>query len=78
MSGYVQQSAAERNCSIYGSIKTDKRTRMGHQISDRLVYCHEALHLREKRLKSGYKETMVKWESDSDSDESSDEEDLKC
>ena len=51
---------------------------MRHSVSDRLVYCHEALQLRIKRTKAGYKEPAVKWESDSDSDEnnSDNEEDL--
>ena len=74
----VCASAAERNWSIYGSIKTDKRTRLGHAVADRLVYCHEALHLRERMNKAGYKAPVVKWDSDSESDDSSDEEDLKC
>lgn len=72
----VCASAAERNWSIYGSIKNEKRTRLKHTTSDCLVYCHEALHLRIKLQKSGYKEPTVKWESDSDDDDSSDEEDL--
>ena len=55
-------------------------TRMGlqHATADRLVYCHKALHLRNKLQKVGYKELSVKWQSDSESDDgSSDEEDLK-
>ena len=50
----VCASAAERNWSIYGSIKTDRRNRMRHSVSSRLVYCHEALQLRIKRTKAGY------------------------
>ena len=74
----VCASAAERNWSIYGSIKMDKRVSLQHATSDRLVYCHEALHLRVKLQKSGYKEPVVKWHSDCESDDgSSDEEDLK-
>ena len=73
----VCASAAERNWSIYGSIKTEKRTRLAHVVADKLVYCHEALHLRTKMDKRGYKEPTIKWESDSDDDNSSDEEDLK-
>ena len=38
-------SAAERNWSIYGSIQSERRTRMGHVVADKLVYCHEAIHL---------------------------------
>lgn len=68
-------SAAERNWSIYGKIKTETRSRMGHSVSDKRVYCHEALHMREKLTKAGYKQKVEKWDSDSDSD-SSDEEDL--
>ena len=40
--------------------------------------CHEALHLQEKLQKAGYKSKVAKWDSDSDSDESDDEEDLKA
>ena len=36
-------SAAERNWSVYGAIKTTARSRLGHAVSDKLVYCHEAL-----------------------------------
>lgn len=50
---------------------------MQHEVSDKLVYCHEALHLREKLQKAGSKPKVQKWESDSDSDET-DDEDLKC
>ena len=39
------------------------------------VYCHEAMHLKEKLTNAGYKQKVEKWDSDSDSD-SSDEEDL--
>ena len=72
----VCASAAERNWSIYGQIKTLKRSRMGHDVGDKLVYCHEALHLREKLQKVTYSQKVDKWESDSDSDATDDEEDL--
>ena len=39
-------SAAERNWSVYSAIKTSARSRMGHTVADKLVYCHEALHLK--------------------------------
>ena len=52
------------------------RSRMRHAVGDKLVYCHEALHLRAKLQKAGYHQVAEKWDSDSDSDES-DEEDLK-
>ena len=69
-------SAAERNWSVYGAIKTAARSRMGHAMADKLVYCHEALHLKAKLQKAGYHQAAEKWDSDSDSDES-DEDDLK-
>ena len=69
-------SAAERNWSVYGAIKTASRSRMGHAVADKLVYCHEALHLKAKLQKASYNQAAEKWDSDSDSDES-DEEDLK-
>ena len=40
----VCASAAERNWSVYGQIKTPERSRMGHAVGDKLVYCHEAFH----------------------------------
>ena len=73
----VCASAAERNWSVYGQIKTPSRNRMGHAVADKLVYCHEALHLKAKLQNAGYKQETVKWDSDSDSDTSDDDEDLK-
>ena len=73
----VSASAAERNWSIYGKIKDESRNRLSHSKSDKIVYCHEALHLRETVQKAGYKAKVASWDSDSDSDESDDEEDLK-
>ena len=49
---------------------------MKHETGDKLVYCHEALHLKGKLQDAGYKQKAEKWDTDSDSD-SSDEEDLK-
>ena len=52
------------------------RPRMGHTISHKLVYCHEALHLQKKLQTATYKAKVEQWDSDSDSAESEDEEDL--
>ena len=62
--------------SVYGAIKTTARGQMGHAVADKRVYCHEALHLKGKLQTAGYKQAFEKWDTDSDSD-SSDEEDLK-
>ena len=70
----VCASAAERNWSVYGAIKTTARVKMGHAVADKLVYCHEALHLREKLQKVTYSQKVEKWESDSDSEDNSDDE----
>lgn len=40
--------AAERNWSIYGQIKNEKRARLGHSRADARVYCHESIQLHEK------------------------------
>ena len=48
----VCASAAERNWSVYGQIKTRERSRMGHAVGDKLVYCHEAFHLKQKLQKA--------------------------
>ena len=47
-----------------------------HGRHHKLVYCHEALHLKDKLQKVGYEAKTVKWDSDSDSDESDDKKDL--
>ena len=49
---------------------------MGHESGDMRVYCHEALHMKDKMQTAGYKAKVEKWDTDSDSDET-DEEDLK-
>ena len=72
----VCASAAERNWSVYGQIKTRERSRMGDAVGDKLVYCHEALHLKRKLQAASYEQKAVKWDSDFDSDASEDE-DLK-
>ena len=41
------------------------------------MYCHEAMHLKQKLQKAGYKAKVAKWDSDSDSDYD-DEDDLIC
>jgi|TARA_B110000046_G_scaffold30518_1_gene32315 hypothetical protein len=69
----VCASAAERNWSVYGAIKTSGRSAMGHAVADKRVYVHEALHLNGKLQAAGYKQAVEKWDSDSDSDESEDE-----
>ena len=50
----VCASAAERNWSVYGQIKTASRSRMGHAVGDKLVYVHEALHLKVKLQHASY------------------------
>ena len=70
----VCASAAERNWSVYGAaIKTTARGQMGHTVADKRVYCHEALHLKDKMQSAGAKVNVEKWDSDSDSDETDDE-----
>ena len=67
-------SAAERNWSIYGSIQSERRTRMGHVVADKLVYCHEAIHLAAKLQDAGYENKPAEWDdSDSDSNASRDD-----
>lgn len=61
--------------SVYGQIKTKARSRLGHGTGDKLVYCHEALHLQDKMQTAGYKPPVEAWERES-SGSSTDEEDL--
>ena len=55
---------------------TKERSRMSHGVGDKLVYCHEALHLQKKLQTASYKAKVEEWDSDSDSAESEDEADL--
>ena len=66
----------EHKESVYGAIKKASRNRMGHAVADKFVYCHEALHLKAKLQSAGYHQGAEKWDTDSDSDET-DDEDLK-
>ena len=68
-------SAAERNWSVYmyGQIQTAQRARMRHSTADKLVYCHEAMHLQQHMQDAGWSADVERWESDSDSDDSADE-----
>ena len=61
-------SAAERNWSVYGQIKSANKARMQHRTADKLVYCHETLHLQEKLQSAGWQADVVAHESDTDSD----------
>lgn len=58
--------AAERNWSIYGLIKNDKRTQLTHTRADGRVYCHEALQLHEKL--HTVKDEVVQFSDESDAD----------
>ena len=62
---------------MYGQIMTPARSGMNHARGDKFVYCHEALHMRAKLGSAGSVQSVAEWESDSDTDASDDEEDLK-
>ena len=72
---FCASAAAGRNWSMHGQIKTSARGNMGHTVADKRVYCHEALHNRNKLQKANYKRDVENRDTDSDSDEE-DEEDL--
>lgn len=68
-------SAAERNWSVYGQIRTAQKSRMHHGTADKLVYCHESMHLQQKLQDAGWAPDVERWESDEDSDGSEEEDD---
>ena len=47
---------------------------MKHSTSDKLVFCHEALHLRRKRQSAGWEPEIEKWDTNTESEGSADEE----
>ena len=60
-------SPAERNWSVYGQIHSAQKARMKHETADKLVYCHEALHLEQKNLDASWEADIERWDSDNDS-----------
>ena len=64
---------AERNWSVYGQIHSQARSRMSHQVADKLVFCHESMHVQMRSQSAGWKPDVVPWESDEDSDEDGEE-----
>ena len=62
---------------MYGKIKNDTTSRMSHEVADKRVYCHEALHLKEKLQTASYNPRSRRvWDTDEDSDEEDEEADL--
>lgn len=74
----VSACACERNWSIYGAIKGPARSRLQHDRADKRVYCHESLHYQNKLQNPFYRQPVVSWDSDSDSDQSVTEEGDMC
>jgi hypothetical protein len=72
----VCASAAERNWSVYGQIKTTSRSRMAHAVGDKLVYCHDTLQPPPPEQAAEGWLQAAGGEVGSDSDESDDEKDL--
>ena len=46
---------------------------MSHGTADKLVYCHEAMHVQLRMQDAGWSADVERWESDEDSDASEDE-----
>ena len=66
-------SAAERNWSVYGQIQGANKSRMAHRTADKLVYCHEMMHVQLRVQNAGWSADVERWESDEESDGSDDE-----
>ena len=71
----VCASAAERNWSVYGQIQGAHKSRMSHRTADKLVYCHEAMHVQLRMQDAGWSADVERHESDEDSDGSATERD---
>ena len=46
---------------------------MAHKTADKLVYCHEAMHVQLRVQSAGWSPDVERWESDEDSEDSGDE-----
>ena len=43
---------------------------MAHRTADKLVFCHEAIHLQLRQQNAGWSADVQRWESDEDSEDS--------
>lgn len=59
--------AAERNWSVYGQVKSERKLRLSHGRADARVYCHESLQLHDKLHRVAVAEE-VEWSDSDDSD----------
>ena len=50
-----------------------RRSDAAHGTADKLVYCHEAMHVQQRMQGAGWSADVERWESDEDSDGSGDE-----
>jgi hypothetical protein len=66
-------SAAERNWSVYGQIQNSQKSRMQHRTADKLVFCHEAMHVQMRMQNAGWSADVERWETDEESDGSEEE-----
>jgi hypothetical protein len=53
--------------------KGTHKSRMSHGTADKLVFCHEAMHVQLRMQDAGWSADVERWESDEDSDESEEE-----
>ena len=51
---------------VYGQIKSSGSSRSGHSSCDKRVFCHDALHLKQKLQSASYSQAVVEWNSDSE------------
>ena len=68
-------SAAERNWSVYGQIQGSNKSRLAHRTADKLVFCHESMHVQLRMQDAGWSADLGRWESDEDSEDSDQERD---
>ena len=43
---------------------------MRHGTADKLVYCHEAMHVQQRMQDAGWEPDLERWESDEESEDS--------
>ena len=69
-------SAAERNWSVYRQIHSANKARLKHGTADKLVYCHEMMHVQDRMQDAGWSPDVERWESDEESQNSGDEHEM--
>ena len=71
----IHRSQPDSNLLTYLVTRGTESTRMAHKTADKLVFCHEAMHVQLRLQDAGWSADVERHQSDEDSDDSEKEQD---